>query len=135
MMRIIRMADSINEIMRKTDEIIAEGKISVDKEQDTFFVETQSKDTFEVHKTPDGWHCSCEPYKDRGTCQHILAVNIASQGGQIKEKRSSRRIGRPRRRPERGTYRRRYSGTGSRQRRDWKRGTSNRGRTERSRRH
>lgn len=124
------MLSNINEIMKKTDEIIAEGKISVDKEHGIYFVENQLKNIFEVNKTPDGWHCSCELYKDRGTCQHILAVNIASQRGQIKEKPPSRRVGRPRRRPERGTSRRRYPSTGPRQRR----GTSNRGRTERNRR-
>jgi len=115
------MVNRISEMIKEMDAIVAQGKISVDKKREAYIVEDSSKNTFEVFQSSDGWHCSCEPYRDKGICEHILAVKVASQGGEIQEISPPHRAGRPRERTERRTQRRRSSGASQRQRRDWRR--------------
>ncbi len=128
------MQNEIGGMIKEMDEIVAEGKISIDKESGVFLVENLSENTFEVYQTSDGWHCSCEFYQNKGICQHILAVSIASHGNKIEETRSSFTMGRSRRRNGRRMPRRRYAGGDSRQRRDRRRRPDRRSRNQRDRR-
>lgn len=109
----------IDEIVKETSAILAEGKISVNREEEIFVVEDSSKEQFEVTQTIDGWYCSCESYKIKGICQHILAVNIASKEGTINEQRTPRPRGRPRGRPEQRRSRRGPSDSSSGRGRSW----------------
>lgn len=123
-----------DEIIEETNAIVAEGKIFVNKEEEIYTVEDPSKKQFEVTQTIDGWYCSCEPYKDKGICQHILAVNIAAREGIINEQRAPRTRGRPRRRPEQRRPRRSSSRSSSDRGRRWGKTSGRRNRPQNQRR-
>ncbi|UCD72868.1 MAG: SWIM zinc finger family protein [Candidatus Bathyarchaeota archaeon] len=123
-----------DEIIEETNAIVAEGKIFVNREEEIYTVEDPSKKQFEVAQTIDGWYCSCEPYKDKGICQHILAVNIAAREGTINEQRAPRPRGRPRRRSEQRRPRRRPSGQSSERGRRWGKTSGRRTRSQNQRR-
>jgi len=107
----------IEDTVEGANSILKEGRVSIDSRSGFYTVEGESKERYQVSKAPDGWYCSCEDFKNNGFCEHILAVNIGSSAGLIKETERSRGRGRSRRRSNRKGSRRSRRGE-DRNRRD-----------------